>query len=142
SYRRSYMSMAVRRELRNVAPGLVGRPGLRIRTTIDPVAQALVDSVVPRHLQAITDGDYGRLASPDQPVQGGLIVSDSRSGAVRAVSGGRDFGESPLNRAIQTRRQVGSLAKPLLYATALEWGLSAARPLSTAAIELRTDEGP
>ncbi|MEK9505311.1 transglycosylase domain-containing protein [Gaopeijia maritima] len=142
SYRRSYMSMAVRRELRSVAPELVGRPGLRIRTTIDPRAQTMVDSVVPRHLQAIADGEYGRPASPDQPVQGGLIVIDSRTGEIRALSGGRDFGESPLNRAIQTQRQVGSLAKPLLYATALERGLSAARPLSTAAIELETDEGP
>lgn len=141
SYRRSYMSMAVRRELGAVAPELVGRPGLRIRTTIDPESQIMVDSVVPLHLQAIADGEFGRLASPDQPVQGGLIVIDSRSGEIRALSGGRDFAESPLNRAIQTERQVGSLAKPLLYASALESGMSAASALSTAPIEVETDEG-
>lgn len=141
SYRRSYMTTAVRRELRRVAPELVGRPGLRIRTTIDPEAQSVVDSMLPLHLDAVAAGELGRLASPDQAVQGGMIAIDSRSGGIRALSGGRDFTESPLNRAIQTERQVGSLAKPLLYATALDQGMSAATPLSTAAIELETDEG-
>ena len=140
-YRRTYVSEAVRRELRSVAPELVGIPGLRVHTTIDPEAQLLADSTLTRHLRAVEAGELGRRQSLDQPVQGALIAMDSKTGEIRAVSGGRDFTESPLNRAIQTTRQVGSLAKPLLLAAALESGLSMSRPISTAPFELATDAG-
>ncbi|MEZ0295749.1 MAG: transglycosylase domain-containing protein [Candidatus Methylacidiphilales bacterium] len=51
-------------------------------------------------------------------LQGAVVVMDPNSGAVRAIVGGRDYKTSPLNRAIDTRRQVGSTLKPLIYACA------------------------
>lgn len=55
-------------------------------------------------------------------VQAACVIIDNATGALLAVVGGRDSGESPLNRALQSRRQVGSLFKPLVYATYFEQG--------------------
>ena len=46
------------------------------------------------------------------------------SGAVRAIVGGRDYGESQFNRATQALRQTGSSFKPYVYATAMEHGFT------------------
>lgn len=55
-------------------------------------------------------------------VQAACVIIDNATGALLAVVGGRDSGESPLNRALQCRRQVGSLFKPLVYSTYFERG--------------------
>ena len=51
---------------------------------------------------------------------------DPRTGHVRAMVGGRDFDESPFNRAVQAQRQPGSAFKPFVYAAALEAGYTPA----------------
>lgn len=50
-------------------------------------------------------------------IQSAAVVMDNATGALLAVVGGRDAEESKLNRAIQSRRQTGSLFKPFIYAT-------------------------
>jgi len=55
---------------------------------------------------------------------GALISMDRKSGQIKALIGGVSFSESQFNRAFYARRQQGSVFKPLLYATALENGLS------------------
>ncbi len=57
-----------------------------------------------------------------QYVQAACVIIDNATGALLAVVGGRDSEESPLNRAVQSRRQVGSVFKPLVYATFFEHG--------------------
>lgn len=57
-------------------------------------------------------------------VQGGLLCMIPETGEVKAMVGGRDFAVSQYNRAIQSRRQPGSAFKPLIYAAALDWGMS------------------
>ena len=44
-----------------------------------------------------------------------------------AMIGGRDYAESQLNRAVDARRQPGSVFKPIVYAAALESGMSPLR---------------
>jgi len=51
-----------------------------------------------------------------------LVAIDPETGAVRAIVGGRDFGQSSFNRATQAHRQPGSAFKPFVYAAALEAG--------------------
>ncbi len=51
-----------------------------------------------------------------------MVVMDP-DGAVRAMVGGRDYGESEFNRATQALRQPGSSFKPYVYAAALSAGL-------------------
>ena len=53
-------------------------------------------------------------------VQGALICMDVKTGAIRAMVGGRDFRKSEFNRATQSRRQPGSAFKPLIYTAAFD----------------------
>ncbi len=55
-------------------------------------------------------------------VQASAIVIDNATGAVRALTGGRDFDESKFNRALQAMRQAGSTFKPFIYGSAIEQG--------------------
>ncbi len=55
-------------------------------------------------------------------LQAACAVIDNATGALLAVVGGRDSTESQLNRALQSRRQVGSVFKPLVYAAYFERG--------------------
>jgi len=57
-------------------------------------------------------------------VEEGALVSMSPDGAVRAMVGGRDYGESQFNRATQAMRQPGSSFKPIIYLAAILEGLT------------------
>lgn len=59
---------------------------------------------------------------PPHYVQSACVMVDNATGALLSVVGGRDSTESPLNRAVQSRRQVGSIFKPLVYSTFFERG--------------------
>jgi len=58
--------------------------------------------------------------------QASLISMDVKSGAVLAMVGGYRFGKNQFNRAVQSKRQPGSAFKPVIYAAALDKGLTAA----------------
>ncbi len=91
--------------------------GLRIYTTLDASLQQAAERIFEE------DGNF-----PDsmggETVQAGAVLIDPRSGAIKALVGGR--GEQPfrgLNRAVQLNRQPGSTMKPIaVYAPALENG--------------------
>jgi len=57
-------------------------------------------------------------------IQGAIISIVPETGEVKAMIGGRDFSLSQFNRAIQSRRQPGSAFKPIIYAAALDHGMS------------------
>jgi penicillin-binding protein 1A len=59
-------------------------------------------------------------------VQGALFCMVPETGEVKAMVGGRDFEVSQFDRATQSRRQPGSAFKPIIYASALDWGMSPA----------------
>jgi penicillin-binding protein 1A len=67
-------------------------------------------------------------------VEGGLISLDPRTGAIKAMVGGYDFKRSEFNRAVSAKRQPGSAFKPIIYATALDQGLTPATILVDAPI--------
>ncbi|MDD5286793.1 MAG: PBP1A family penicillin-binding protein [Desulfuromonadaceae bacterium] len=59
-------------------------------------------------------------------VQAALVSIDPRTGGVKAMVGGYDFRKSQFNRAIQAKRNAGSAFKPIIYAAALDKGLTPA----------------
>ncbi|MEO0071018.1 MAG: PBP1A family penicillin-binding protein [candidate division WOR-3 bacterium] len=59
-------------------------------------------------------------------LQTALVVLDVKTGAIRAMIGGRDFRASEFNRATQARRQAGSTFKPFVFTAAIDNGLTAA----------------
>jgi penicillin-binding protein 1A len=87
-----------------------------LRTTLDSRVQSVAES----RLAALLDGP-GAMAEVSQ---GAVIVIDAATGAVRAMVGGRNFRDSPYNRAVLARRQPGSSFKPFVWLTALETGMS------------------
>ena len=83
------------------------------QTTIDiklqKAAEAAMSSVLLKH---------GRSYRARQ----GAMVAMEPDGSVRAIVGGRDYGESQFNRATKALRQPGSSFKPYVFLTALEHG--------------------
>jgi len=88
--------------------------GLRIFTTLAPSEQEKAQ-------KAVTDG-LRELADRGLPksLQGALVLADVASGEVRALVGDREGDRAGFNRALNARRQIGSVVKPLVYLLALE----------------------
>lgn len=93
---------------------------LRIYTTIDPDLQKLAEDAIKRQLEHLDKAYKGRGLTP----QAALVALDPRTGNVLAMVGGRSYADSQLNRAIDARRQPGSVFKPIVYAAAIDNGLS------------------
>ena len=74
-------------------------------------------------------------------LQGALICLDPVSGDVLAAVGGVDFAKSPYNRAFSAKRQPGSSIKPLIYAAALDKGVTAASLWSDAPVAYNRGNG-
>jgi penicillin-binding protein 1A len=100
-----------------VLDDLVGQidQSIRVETTIDPKLQAVAEAAIIDELAA---------KSVKFDVSQGALVAMSPDGAVRALVGGRNYGESQYNRAVTARRQPGSAFKPFVYLTAMEAGLT------------------
>jgi penicillin-binding protein 1A len=118
-----YFKEEVRRQLvERFGQERVDLGGLRVYTTIDVAMQQAAETSVEQGLREIDKRLPKRRTS--DPLQAALVAIDPSSGAVRAMVGGRDFTESPFNRATQAKRQPGSAFKPFIYAAAVErgWG--------------------
>ncbi len=82
------------------------------------------------YLEPLPDGKFrlGQLPA----VAGALVALDPNDGALVALVGGFDFGDSKYNRVIQAHRQPGSAFKPFLYSAALERGFTPATLINDA----------
>ena len=65
-------------------------------------------------------------------VQGAFVAMDPRTGALRAMVGGFDYGKTKFNRVTQAWRQPGSAFKPFIYSAALERGFTPATVVNDA----------
>lgn len=92
-----------------------GQLVLTARTTVDLAMQKHADQVL-----LSTVKSKGR----SERFNSGSIVALDTDGAVRALTGGPDYGESQFNRATHAKRQPGSSFKVYVYAAALEHGMS------------------
>ena len=88
--------------------------GLRIFTTLSPAEQEKAQAAVTQGLRQLAE--RGLPAS----LQGALVLADVASGEVRALVGDREGDRVGFNRALNARRQIGSVIKPLVYLLALE----------------------
>jgi len=111
----------------------VYQSGLRVYTTIDVEMQKAAEAAVARTLDELEQRRQASLKArrkpvtpDDPPLQAAVVAIDPRSGAVRALVGGRSFADSRFNRAMQARRQPGSAFKTFVYAAALESGYTPA----------------
>ncbi|MBI4421811.1 MAG: PBP1A family penicillin-binding protein [Gemmatimonadetes bacterium] len=114
--------------------------GYRVYTTLDLDMQLAAERALRDQLAAIESGTFGPYKhttyqeyldqsadnTGDQRItpylQGALITVDAKTGAIRALVGGRDFDDSKFNRATQATRQAGSTFKPFVYTAAIRAG--------------------
>jgi penicillin-binding protein 1A len=136
--------------------------GLKVYTTLDPDLQGAAERSLEQQLRAIEGGKYGKFPHPtfedylaknasaggDQNgaamspyLQGCFIVLDPRTGAVRALVGGRDFDDSKFNRATQALRQPGSTFKPIVYADAIQNGRPPSYMVDDSPLEVPQPDG-
>ncbi len=99
--------------------------GLTIRTTLDLELQQIAQQALEEQLRAL---ERRKNPEENQKLQAAVIVMNAETGEILALVGGRNSnaGSSHFNRAFQARRQPGSLFKPIVWAAALENGLSGA----------------
>jgi penicillin-binding protein 1A len=100
--------------LRPVTSGLSDKAGPKTQIRRGAVVRALKGS----------KGDWQLTQVPE--VEGALVALDPRTGALRAMVGGFDYGKSKFNHVTQAWRQPGSSFKPFIYSAALEKGFTPA----------------
>jgi penicillin-binding protein 1B len=129
----------VRRELsRDYDAGDPALPGASVFTSLDPRAQAAAERAVETELAKLD----ARRKETTKPLETALIVTLPASGEVVAMVGGRRSLPSGFNRALDARRSIGSLVKPVVYLAALETGqYHAASILNDGPIEVRLRDG-
>ena len=103
---------------RQYASNIIYSGGLEIYSTMDPEIQDIMEDVFsdPTTFQKVSDGIQPEAA---------MAVMDPYTGDVLGIIGGREkTGDRDLNRATQSKRQIGSSIKPLtVYAPAMDLGL-------------------
>jgi penicillin-binding protein 1B len=92
--------------------------GLVVFTTLDPLLQEKAEKALAAELERLEKS--GRKAS--KGLEGVVVVASPQTGEVLSLVGGRDAAFDGFNRALDARRPIGSIAKPLVYLAALEQG--------------------
>ena len=90
--------------------------GLRIFTTLDPLIQRQAELALQTRLGEL---EKSRRV-PANTLEGAVVVSSTQNGEIQAMVGGREAQYAGYNRALDAQRPIGSLAKPIIYLTALE----------------------
>ncbi|HMG69477.1 MAG TPA: PBP1A family penicillin-binding protein [Gemmatimonadaceae bacterium] len=109
----------------------VTQGGYRIYTSLDPILQNAATSALAEETAALESQpgyDHPKYAPEvagskstrtTSYLQGMVVAMDPTSGDVRALVGGRDYGDSQFDRAVDGMRQPGSSFKPIVYALAI-----------------------
>ncbi|OGR93814.1 MAG: hypothetical protein A2V88_05365 [Elusimicrobia bacterium RBG_16_66_12] len=138
-----YFVEHVRRRLeQKYGTAAIWRGGLKIYTTLDLDVQKTAEEKMEKALsdfdlkaQAEHEKKIKELQAAGEPlppevstaplakIQGAFVLMDVKTGAIRAMIGGRD---SHFNRVTQAKRQPGSTFKPFVWAAALNSGMTAA----------------
>lgn len=123
-------------QARKISPAQTG--SIRLYTTVDPDLQsAAAEAVIigMKKVDALVEKKKAKLPRP----QVALVALDAKTGEVRAAVGGRNYGESQLNRVL-AKRQPGSIFKPFVYAAAMETQLGGKQKAVFTGASLMLDE--
>lgn len=91
---------------------------IKIYTTLDMKSQIILDNAIKNNIT----NDELQIAS---------IMVNPNNGEILALAGGKDYSKSQYNRALYSKRQVGSTLKPFLYYSALENGFTESTTFSS-----------
>jgi len=157
-YQPAYLDL-VRAQLGDdYSPEDLATQGLRVFTNLDVTIQANAERELAlglERLAALSAGEADEPAEPmlseaavpesvveESPLEGAVVVSRPMTGDVVALVGGDDAAPGDFNRALDAKRPVGSLIKPLVYLAALESGeYTLASPLLDEALDVDMPDG-
>ncbi len=103
----------------SLGPGRLSRTGYRFHTSLDLVHQAAAERAVADGLADIERRTDATGAETD-PLQAALVAVDPSTGELTAMVGGRNYGKTQFNRAVDAHRQPGSAFKPFILLAAME----------------------
>jgi penicillin-binding protein 1B len=129
----------VRRQLRSdYEESDLTEAGLTVFATLDPLLQEKAELALAEELER--HDKSGRKAA--KGLEGVVVVTTPQTGEIVALVGGRRASFDGFNRALDARRPIGSLAKPLVYLAALETGrYTPATVVDDAPIDLKLPNG-
>ena len=129
----------VRRQLReNYQEQDLTESGLTVFSTLDPLLQEKAEDAIASELER--QDKSGRKGA--KGLEGSVVVTTPQTGEVVAMVGGRRASYDGFNRALDMKRPIGSLAKPLVYLAALQTGqYTPASLVIDEPIELELDDG-
>jgi penicillin-binding protein 1B len=93
--------------------------GLKIFCTLSPLVQSLAEKALAQELDRL---DKLRKQKVDRKLEGVVVVTAPQNGEVVAMVGGRQASFDGFNRALDAKRSIGSLVKPVIYLAAIESG--------------------
>ena len=152
----NYAMDAVQRDLNQIlTQDQIDNGGLFIYTTLDPAVQDAAQQALETQLSKIEHQSnfHHPIKANYQPpdngedsampyLEGALVAIDNASGGIRALVGGRDYGQSKFNRALSpANRQVGSAFKPFVYSLAFSHGMLPGAAISDGPIQPGEIEG-
>lgn len=108
----AYLDLVKRQLLRDYREQDLQSEGLRIFTTMSPQIQQQTEAAVVRQMKVLNQ-------AAEKTLQAAAIITAVGSGEILALVGDRNPQFSGFNRALDARRQIGSLVKPFVYLTAL-----------------------
>lgn len=115
--------------LTEIPESVIETGGLKIYTTLDIEAQEDLENAVYSYIE------------DDTEVQTAGVMMNPNTGGIMAIIGGNNYSKTQYNRAINSKRQVGSTMKPLLYYTALENGFTASSSFTSEKTTFTFSEG-
>ncbi|NOQ13781.1 MAG: penicillin-binding protein 1B [Methyloprofundus sp.] len=112
--------------------------GLSIFTTLDTKVQDALEASIKQQLAKI---EQQRKRAKN--LQTAAIVTRKESGEIVALAGGRDSQQVGFNRALNAIRPIGSLIKPIVYLTALEYPekYTLITPVSDRKVKIKAEKG-
>ena len=126
-----YYKDAVINELNNlkvIPKDYIDNNSIKIYTNLDLEAQKTLDESIKNNM----DSSDIELAS---------VMIENKTGKIIALTGGKNYEKSQYNRALYSKRQVGSTLKPFLYYTALENGFTPSSEFKSEKTEFKLENG-
>jgi penicillin-binding protein 1B len=115
-----YVDFVRRRLTEEYGARRLEREGLRFFTTLDTRVQKAAARALKGRLDRLEGNEAVARHLGSGGLQGAVVAMNPRTGALLALVGGKEFTSSMFNRAVDARRQVGSLFKPFVYLAAFE----------------------
>lgn len=114
--------------------------GLRIFSTLDPAVQTKAEQALTQELDRLDK--MPRKTKSKSPLEGVVVVTAPQNGEVVAMVGGRQASFAGFNRALDAKRSIGSLVKPVIYLAAIESGnYNAATVVEDGPVSVKLENG-